>query len=162
MASQIPQPPALPFIGNVAQLDRKLPIQGFGLLAQQYGEIYLLDIIGRKTIFLNSQELANEVSNDVKFKKGVVGSLVEVRHLIGDGLFSAYEGEPNWAIAHRLLMPTFNSMAIRGMMEDMRDICDQLLLKVSPPFGPSYIIDPSDDLTRVALDTIALCSISYR
>ncbi|KIK61041.1 hypothetical protein GYMLUDRAFT_43136 [Collybiopsis luxurians FD-317 M1] len=161
MASQIPQPPALPFIGNVAQLDRELPIQGFSLLAQQYGEIYLLDIIGRKTIFLNSQELANEVSNDVKFKKGVVGSLVEVRHLVGDGLFTAYEGEPNWAIAHRLLMPAFNSMAIRGMMEDMRDICDQLLLKWER-FGPSYIIDPSDDLTRVALDTIALCSMSYR
>ncbi|KAF5387254.1 hypothetical protein D9757_006892 [Collybiopsis confluens] len=161
MASQIPQPPALPFIGNVTQLDRELPIQGFTLLAQQYGEIYLLDILGRKTIFLNSQELANEVSNDTRFRKSVGASLKEVRHLVGDGLFTAYEDEPNWAIAHRLLMPAFNTLAIRDMMEDMRDICEQLLLKWER-FGPSHVIDPSDDLTRVALDTIALCSMSYR
>jgi cytochrome P450/NADPH-cytochrome P450 reductase len=29
-------------------------------------------------------------------------------------------------------------------------------------FGPEAIIDPSDDFTRVALDTIAYCSMSYR
>ncbi|KAF8829479.1 hypothetical protein HHX47_DHR3000960 [Lentinula edodes] len=127
--SKIPQPPTLPFIGNVAHLDRELPIQGFTLLAQQYGEIYLIDILGRKLIFLNTQELANEVSNDAAFRKGVVGSLNEVRYLSGDGLFTAYEDEPNWAIAHRLLLPAFNTMAIRDMMEDMRDICSQLLLK---------------------------------
>ncbi|KAJ3896345.1 fatty acid hydroxylase [Lentinula edodes] len=159
--SKIPQPPTLPFIGNVAHLDRELPIQGFTLLAQQYGEIYLIDILGRKLIFLNTQELANEVSNDAAFRKGVVGSLNEVRYLSGDGLFTAYEDEPNWAIAHRLLLPAFNTMAIRDMMEDMRDICSQLLLKWER-FGPDHVIDPSDDLTRVALDTIALCSMSYR
>ncbi|KAJ3737687.1 fatty acid hydroxylase [Lentinula guzmanii] len=159
--SRIPQPPALPFIGNVAHLDRELPIQGFALLAQQYGEIYLIDILGRKLIFLNTQELANEVSNDAKFRKGVAGSLNEVRYLSGDGLFTAYDDEPNWAIAHRLLMPAFNTLAIRDMMEDMHDICGQLLLKWER-FGPDYVIDPSDDLTRVALDTIALCSMSYR
>ncbi|KAJ3826077.1 fatty acid hydroxylase [Lentinula raphanica] len=159
--SRIPQPPALPFIGNVAQLDRELPIQGFALLAQQYGEIYTINILGRKLIFLNTQELANEVSNDAKFRKGVVGSLDEVRYLSGDGLFTAHEDEPNWEIAHRLLMPAFNTLAIRDMMEDMRDICTQLLLKWER-FGPDHVIDPSDDLTRVALDTIALCSMSYR
>jgi cytochrome P450 len=30
----------------------------------------------------------------------------------------------------RLLMPAFGPMAIRGMIEEMRDICDQLILKV--------------------------------
>ncbi|KAF9075533.1 fatty acid hydroxylase [Rhodocollybia butyracea] len=161
MTSQIPQPPSLPFIGNVTQLDKELPIQGFSLLAQQYGEIYLLNILGRKTIFLNSQELANQVSNDAKFVKIVGAALDEVRYLVGDALFTAHEHEPNWEIAHRLLMPAFNTASIRDMMEDMRDICDQLLLKWER-FGPDHIIDPSDDLTRVALDTLALCAMSYR
>lgn len=29
-------------------------------------------------------------------------------------------------------------------------------------FGADAVIDPTDDLTRVALDTIALCSMSHR
>lgn len=44
--------------------------------------------IGRKLIFLNTQKLVNEVSNDAAFRKGVVGSLNEVRYLSGDGLFT--------------------------------------------------------------------------
>ncbi|KAE9393363.1 cytochrome P450 [Gymnopus androsaceus JB14] len=196
MTTQIPQPPRLPFIGNVTQLDRELPINGFTLLAQQYGEIFKLDILGKEVIFLNTQELVNEVSDDTKFRKKIGGGLLQVRHALGDGLFTADEHEPNWGIAHRLLMPAFNALAVRDMIEDMRDICDQVLLKVCTTllllicvsdrhfqweryrhliaitrtslltsfisFGPEYVIDPSDDLTRVALDTIALCSMSYR
>ncbi|KAL0562741.1 hypothetical protein V5O48_019339, partial [Marasmius crinis-equi] len=58
-------------------------------------------------------------------------------------------------------MPAFSTLAIRDMLEDMRDICDQVLLKWER-FGPDHVIDPADDFTRVALDTIALCSMSYR
>lgn len=29
-------------------------------------------------------------------------------------------------------------------------------------FGPKYTIDPADDFTRMTLDAIALCSMSYR
>ncbi len=29
-------------------------------------------------------------------------------------------------------------------------------------FGPNFVIDPSDDFTRVATDTIAYCSMSHR
>jgi hypothetical protein len=36
------------------------------------------------------------------------------------------------------------------------------MLTNSDSFGPEHVIDPSDDYTRVALDTIALCSMSYR
>ncbi|KAG7093355.1 hypothetical protein E1B28_007036 [Marasmius oreades] len=161
MTTPIPQPPAIPFVGNITSIDREVPINGFTLLAKQYGEIYQLNMMGRTVIFLNSRDLVNEVSNDLKFKKVVGGPLNEVRKLVGDGLFTAHLEEKNWAIAHRLLMPAFSTLAIRDMLEDMRDICNQLLLKWER-FGPDHTIDPSDDLTRVALDTIALCSMSYR
>ncbi|KAF9263923.1 bifunctional P-450/NADPH-P450 reductase [Marasmius fiardii PR-910] len=161
MTTPIPQPPAIPFVGNITSVDREVPINGFGLLAKQYGEIYQLNILGRTVVFLNSRELVNETSNDSKFKKTISGALFEVRKLAGDGLFTAHLEEKNWGIAHRLLMPAFSTLAIRDMLEDMRDLCDQLLLKWER-FGPDHVIDPSDDLTRVALDTIALCSMSYR
>ena len=42
----IPSPPAIPFIWHLNVLDRDLPIKSLNLLAQQYGEIFQLNILG--------------------------------------------------------------------------------------------------------------------
>ncbi|KAK7056328.1 hypothetical protein VNI00_002881 [Paramarasmius palmivorus] len=161
MTTPIPQPRTIPFLGNVTSIDTEVPLRGFILLAKQYGEIYQLDILGSVSVNLNSHALINEVSDEKRFRKAVGGALYGVRDLVGDGLFTAIEGEPNWGIAHRLLMPAFGTLPIREMMEDMRDLCSQLLLKWER-FGPDNIIDPVDDFTRVTLDTLAYCCMSYR
>ncbi|KAJ7067224.1 fatty acid hydroxylase [Mycena amicta] len=161
MTTPIPQPPSVPFLGNVASIEREVPLRSFSLLAKTYGEIYELDLIGRHVTFVSSYALANEVSNEKRFQKRVSGALAEVRNLVGDGLFTAQPEEPNWGIAHRLLMPAFGTLAVKNMMEEMRDIASQLLLKWER-FGSEALIDPSDDFTRVALDTVAYCSMSHR
>ncbi|KAF4598867.1 hypothetical protein EYR38_007278 [Pleurotus pulmonarius] len=161
MTTPIPQPLSLPFVGNLTSLDKELPVRGFLLLAQQYGEIYKLDILGATTVHANTYALLNELSDDKHFHKAINGPLKQVRNLVGDGLFTAYGEEPNWALAHRLLMPAFGPASIRGMLEDMRDICDQMVLRWER-FGSENIIDPTDDFTRVALDTLAYCTMSYR
>ncbi|KAJ7154351.1 fatty acid hydroxylase [Mycena crocata] len=161
MSVPIPQPPAIPFIGNVTALEKDVPLYSFSLLAKTYGEIYQLNLLGRNLVSVSSYALVNEVSDDTRFQKRVTGGLFEVRNLVGDGLFTAQPDEPNWGIAHRLLMPAFGTLAVKGMMEEMRDISNQLLLKWER-FGPEAIIDPSEDFTRVALDAIAYCSMSYR
>ncbi|PBK66502.1 bifunctional P-450/NADPH-P450 reductase [Armillaria solidipes] len=157
----IPQPPSIPFIGNITSLDKDLPTRGFHRLAKQYGEIYQLNLVGRVVVFVSSYALVSELSDDSRFRKSVGGALKETRNLVHDGIFTAFNDEPNWAIAHRLLTPAFGAVPIRDMFEDMRDISNQLVLKWER-FGPNLEIDPTDDLTRVALDTIALCSMSYR
>ncbi|KAK7438190.1 hypothetical protein VKT23_018121 [Stygiomarasmius scandens] len=161
MTIPIPQPPRVPFIGNVTSLDREVPLNSFILLAKQYGEIYQLDLLGRIVVELNTYALVNEVCNETKYRKEVNPFLLEARHLVGDGLFTAHGEETNWGIAHRLLMPAFGAQSVRGMFEDMKDICGQLLLKWER-FGHERVIDPADDYTRLTLDTIALCSMSYR
>ncbi|KAJ7035907.1 fatty acid hydroxylase [Mycena alexandri] len=161
MSLPIPQPPTIPFIGNITAIEKDVPLRSFQLLAKTYGEIYQLDLLGRKVIAVSSHALANEVSNDTRFHKRVTGGLLEVRNLTGDALFTAQDDEPNWGIAHRLLMPAFGTIAVKDMMEEMRDISNQLLLKWER-FGPDAIIDPSEDFTRVALDAIAYCSMSHR
>ena len=45
MTTPIPSPPQLPFLGNITALDRELPIRSFELLADQYGELYRLDLL---------------------------------------------------------------------------------------------------------------------
>lgn len=46
MTNPIPQPRRLPFFGNVASIDRTAPTKSLLLLAEQYGEIYRLDLLG--------------------------------------------------------------------------------------------------------------------
>ncbi|KAJ7771297.1 fatty acid hydroxylase [Mycena maculata] len=164
MSIPIPQPPAIPFIGNVTALDKDVPLYSYVLLAKTYGEIFQLNILGTTSVHVNTQALVAEVSDEKRFQKIIAAGLLEVRNALGDALFTASVGrneEEGYGIAHRLLMPAFGTIAIKGMMEDMRDICDQLVLKWAR-FGPQAAIDPSDDYTRLTLDTIAYCSMSYR
>ena len=52
-------------------------------------------------------------------------------------------------------------MSIRGMFEDMHDVATQLCMKWAR-YGPQHSIPVSDDFTRLALDTLALCSMGFR
>ena len=47
----------------------------------------------------------NEVCDEKRFAKNVSGALEQIRNGVADGLFTAYSGEHNWEIAHRVLMP---------------------------------------------------------
>lgn len=69
-------------------------------------------------VFISSHELAEEVFNEERFSKVVSGGLQEIRNGVHDGLFTAnYPGEENWAIAHRVLVPAFGPLSIRGMFD---------------------------------------------
>jgi len=108
-----------------------------------------------------NQALMNEVCDEERFRKLVAAGLVEVRNGIHDGLFTAHDGEENWGIAHRVLLPALGPLAIRGMFDDMHDICSQLVMKWAR-YGPGHQINVTDDFTRLTLDTIALCTMDYR
>jgi cytochrome P450 / NADPH-cytochrome P450 reductase len=47
MSTPIPQPPAIPLLGNVGSIDREVPVLSFELLAKQYGEIFKLNMLGK-------------------------------------------------------------------------------------------------------------------
>ncbi|KAF8755042.1 cytochrome P450 [Rhizoctonia solani] len=161
MTTPIPQPPAIPFLGNVGNIDTELPSRSFTLLAKQYGEIFALNLLGKSVVAISSVKLAQEVLDEKRFHKAIGTALVEVRNLVSDGLFTAYHGETNWGIAHRILMPAFGPLSIKGMFDDMLDVISQLVLKWER-FGPEHEIDPTDDFTRLAFETIALCTFNYR
>jgi cytochrome P450/NADPH-cytochrome P450 reductase len=101
MTTPIPQPPAIPFIGNVAQMDRDVPLNSFHLLAATYGDIFKLNFLGNYLVILCSYELVSEVSDEKRFKKSVSPVLREVGNLVGDGLFTAHGSEESWGIARQ-------------------------------------------------------------
>jgi cytochrome P450 / NADPH-cytochrome P450 reductase len=58
-----------------------------------------MSYLGRQVVIIGSHRLAVEVLDEKRFHKAVAGGLQELRNLVGDGLFTAQLGEPNWAIA---------------------------------------------------------------
>ena len=52
-----------------------------------------------------NQALMDEVCDEKRFTKIVAGPLKEIRNGVEDGLFTAHQGEHNWDVAHRVLMP---------------------------------------------------------
>lgn len=127
-------------------------------------------------IFIGSHELLNEVCDEKRFTKAVQGGLANIRNGVHDGLFTARDGEHNWGVAHRILMPAFGPLSIRTMYDGMKssmygvwvllvnlltrliemyDIASQLVLKWAR-YGDETPINVTDDFTRLTLDSIAL------
>lgn len=156
-----PGPKPAPVVGNIPDLDPHAPVQSLIRLARQYGPIFRLELPGREMIVVSSQELVNELCDEKRFDKKVHAALQQVRDFAGDGLFTAETQEPDWGKAHRILMPVFGPAALRGMFAGMCDIAEQLLLKWERQ-GPEQRIDLVDNMTRLTLDTIALCAFDYR
>jgi cytochrome P450/NADPH-cytochrome P450 reductase len=107
-----------------------------------------------------NQELVDFVCDESKFDKEIGKALIELRAVTGDGLFTAHTSEPNWKLAHKILIPAFGPLAIRSMFPEMMDIASQLILRWERFTGEE--IDVCDNFTRLTLDTIALCSFDYR
>ncbi|KZL83552.1 cytochrome p450 [Colletotrichum incanum] len=158
----IPEPPRLPVLGHVTEIDQEYPLGSFVHLANKYGPIYRLDILGQKMIFVNTHELVNECCDDKRFKKCIDGDLTELRDAVHDGLFTS-KGveEENWGVAHRVLMSAFGPLAIRDMFDPMHDVAGQLAMKWAR-HGSSTPIHVGEDMTRLTMDTVALCSMGYR
>jgi cytochrome P450/NADPH-cytochrome P450 reductase len=157
----IPQPKPDPILGNIRDLDPKAPVQSMIRLARTCGPIYRLSLPGGDVIFVSSQALVDELSDETRFEKGENQALENLRELAFDGLFSAHTNEANWGKAHRILMPVFSPAAMRDMFDGMHDIADQLLTRWKR-FGEGAVIDVVDNMTRLTLDTIALCAMGYR
>lgn len=164
----VPQPPPSFLLGNLPDMDPEFPARAIQRMADLYGEIYQLDLAGNRLLVLSTQQLINEACDQDRFAKTVNRTLKEVRALTGDGLFTAQHEdfpdmpkEMNWWKAHRLLVPAFGPLGLRKMFDDMLDISAQMVLRWDR-MGPEHVIDTADDFTRLAFDTIGLCSFGYR
>ena len=158
---EFPQPKTTPLLGNIPDIAVD-PVQALMRLARSYGPLFKIGIPGAQTMLVvGSQALAHEVCDEARFEKKVHSALEQLRSFVGDGLFTAYNQEPNWGRAHRILMPAFSPNAMRGYFDSMLDIAEQMFVKWQR-VGPEVEIPVADNMTRLTLDTIALCGFGYR
>lgn len=157
----IPQPKSLPILGHLTSIDPAAPVQSLMRLASDLGPIFRLEVFGRYLMIASSQELTAELCDERRFRKALHPPLIELRAVAKDGLFTAFDDEPNWGKAHRLLMPAFGPLGLRNMFDRMLDVAEQMMVRWER-FGPEVAIDVADNMTRLTLDTIALAAFDYR
>ena len=159
----IPHPPGHLLVGNLFDLDTSHLLESLANLARQYGPIYQLQLPGRGSrVIVSGYELADELCDETRFDK-VLGPGLSVisEGPVGRGLFTSETSDPNWQKAHNVLLPAFSLDAMRSYFPGMLDMAVQLMQKWER-LNPDDTVDVPADMTRLTLDTIALCGFSYR
>ena len=162
MTEPIPGPRGVPVLGNVFDVDTADPLGGFVRMAETYGPIFKISAMGTLRLLVSGPEIVDEICDDTRFDKKIGGGLgVLQRGPAGKGLFTAETDDPLWVRAHNVLMTPFSMQAMRDYMPKMLDVADQLVDKWAR-LNPGEEVDVAADMTRLTLDTIALCGFGYR
>src|SRR3982751_1167670 len=137
-------------------------IQDLMKVGREWGPIFKMTTPTGPIYVTYGLEMVNDLCDDTRFDKLVGLSQREFRKTHKSaGLFTADTDDPLWKSAHDILLPSFSTWAMKGYLDPMIDIAEQLCLKWERP-NPDEPIDVTADMTRLTLDTIALCGFSYR
>jgi cytochrome P450 / NADPH-cytochrome P450 reductase len=161
-ARPIPGPKPYPVIGNMLDMPAGQMMQRLLALSTEYGPMIKLQAADGARYVASGLDMVDDLCDDSRFIKYVGGGQRELRKSQESaGLFTADSDDPLWKSAHEILLPAFSQRAIRAYVPMMVDIADQLLLKWER-LNPGEPIDVTGDMTRLTLDTIALCGFGYR
>jgi len=150
----MPMPRRLPVLGHMHLFRPGRFVQGLMEIGRDFDGIFQIDLGNSPGLVVTNVALATELADPARFRKVLNKALLELRTIVGDGLFTARTEEPNWAVAHRVLMPAFGQRAMRGYFPMMLAVAEQLVAKWASQ--PGVDIQVADDMTRLTMDTISL------
>ncbi|KAK7419090.1 hypothetical protein QQX98_003592 [Neonectria punicea] len=151
----IPQPPGLPFVGNIHDINPNNTWASLKTLAEKYGEIFQIKVLGHTIVFVAGAALAEEICDEKRFRKYVGGPIVEIRYAVHDALFTAFDNEPSWGIAHRILAPKLTTASIAEGFNDMSSTATELIQKWKG-LGSNNKISAMGELNRLNLEATTL------
>ncbi|MER7580677.1 cytochrome P450 [Kitasatospora sp. NPDC097691] len=130
-------------------------------LAREHGPAFVQRLHGRDTLVVTGLELVEELADETRFTKSIGPGLENVRRFTGDGLFTAYNDEPNWARAHDILMPAFALGSMRTYHPVMLRVARRLIDSWDGREAAALPVDVPGDMTRMTLDTIGLAGFGF-
>lgn len=153
---RIPHPPhRLPLLGDVLGTDRRAPVQDSMRYARQLGPIFRRKAFGKEFVFVWGAEPAADMADESRFAKHVGLGVANLRPVVGDALFTAYNHEANWQLAHDVLAPGFSREAMEGYHPMMLAVAERLTDHWDREQAAGRAVDVPGDMTKLTLETIA-------
>ncbi|MEU3936008.1 cytochrome P450 [Streptomyces sp. NPDC029044] len=137
------------------------PVQQAMDLMREHGPVFVRRLYGRDTLFVGDLDLVADLADEQRFAKHIGPGLENVREFAADGLFTAYNDEPNWAKAHDILMPAFALGSMRTYHPVMLKVARRLIASWDRDASAGRPVNVPDDMTRMTLDTIGLAGFGY-
>ncbi|WP_416982051.1 cytochrome P450 [Streptomyces sp. T028] len=153
---RIPHPPyRIPLLGDLLGASRHTPVQDSLRYARQLGPIFRRRAFGREFVFVWGAGLAADMADESRFAKHVGLGIANLRPVVGDALFTAYNHEPNWQLAHDVLAPGFSREAMAAYHPMMLDVAERLTAHWDREAAAGRPVDVPGDMTKLTLETIA-------
>ena len=158
----IPGPKGKPIVGNMFDVPPERTIVTLMELTRKFGPMIRLRTPAGDRYATSGLAMIDDLCDDERFDKLVGDGQKAVRSFgRSAGLFTSDTDDPNWSKAHNILLPNFSQQAMRDYVPMMNDIATQLMQKWER-LNPGEPVDVTADMTRLTLDTIALCGFGYR
>ena len=158
----IPGPKGKPIVGNMFDVPPQRTIVTLMELTRKFGPMIRLRTPAGDRFATSGLAMIDDLCDDERFDKLVGDGQKAVRSFgRSAGLFTSDTDDPNWSKAHNILLPNFSQQAMRDYVPMMNDIATQLMQKWER-LNPGEPVDVTADMTRLTLDTIALCGFGYR
>ena len=158
----IPGPKGKPIVGNMFDVPPERTIVTLMELTREFGPMIRLRTPAGDRYVASGLAMIDDLCDDERFDKLVGDGQKAVRSFgRSAGLFTSDTDDPNWSKAHNILLPNFSQQAMRDYVPMMNDIATQLMQKWER-LNPGEPVDVTADMTRLTLDTIALCGFGYR
>ncbi|MGI9206879.1 MAG: cytochrome P450, partial [Rhodococcus sp. (in: high G+C Gram-positive bacteria)] len=151
----------LPILGDLLSIDVAKPVQREMRMAQELGGIFERKIFRHRLIVVSGADLVREVNDEEKWAKFLGEPLRKLRVIAGDGLFTAFNSEPNWRKAHNILGPGFSQAAMRGYHDSMLAVIDRLLHSWDVAADSGEYVDVPQSMTSLTFDVIGRCGFGY-
>ncbi|MFD3733083.1 cytochrome P450 [Streptomyces sp. NPDC058632] len=153
---RIPHPPhRVPLLGDVIGSSSRTPVQDSMRLARRLGPIFRRNVFGKEFVLVSGADLAADLADETRFAKHVGLGVANLRPVAGDGLFTAYNHEPNWQLAHDVLAPGFHREAMAGYHTMMLAVAERLTDRWDRAVAGGRTVDVPGDMTKLTLETIA-------
>ncbi|MFJ7998248.1 cytochrome P450 [Streptomyces sp. NPDC096310] len=156
-----PGPAPVPVSDVSESFAGSLPVHAQMDLVRRHGPLVVQRRYGRDLVMAAGLDIVTELADERRFAKYVGPALENVREFAADGLFTAYNDEPNWAKAHDILMPAFSLGSMRTYHPVMLKVAHRVTGAWDRHAAGGTPVDVADDMTRMTLDTIGLSGFGF-
>lgn len=152
----------LPLLGDLLTIDFTSPVLGTtDKLRSSTDGIFEQRIFALSAIALSDAALIEEVNDETRWQKHVGPLVDKLRLTLGDGLFTAYNDEPNWHKAHNILMPAFTKTAMKNYHESMATTVEELVQTWKDRAANRLWIDIPAQANRLTVEIIARAGLGH-